>query len=943
MLKFGAHAVMNTDSVSASEITAEEIATIIDRDRSLAQKSSALLLKETQQNAADFDAEVPFTEIRHFEGQWVQPEKKHQSFQDMAREWSEQHSKRQAKPRILSVNGYDVLQENNYSMQDGGISVMNTSQAHAGSMATVTHSRRQRAGKDYEHDYECFNCQDDGGTLYCCSLCPAVYHAKCQAEDVKSTLWRCPQHRCHECDRGASEAGGTLFRCIACPSAYCEDHLPATAEVVGPSLRWEALGCRQQSQACYITCGVECITHAKKDAQRRDQVYREGVGGAEGLRAATGTRDDEKVAAAAAAAAQQTDKPRQDCPNGTLCHRHDLAHKQQFAHVGDPDWTGAASPSSEGRQGVIRETELHLYRQVRVEVPIHCDFDPGAVASITTPGDGLLHRIQLPAHARRGKHFERWLPKVYDAATIPSLSDVELTEWLSMQGMTVPDSAADLLPQALQLLVGMQSSEQEKLQEVSTAAGSTLHEEGGDTQRPTRRRSSRARASDVPDVVIEIDGVAIRKWEDADDSADDDFESNSSDDDDDDYVVAVRREQKETQAPASQSRLFHVGDRAQCVGCQQWNACQGAAAQAMTCATCKQLIWARDANDFNSILLPRDKSTRYPVYINPKSPWVEYTQGATGRKYYHNAVTGGKSTWEPPAEGISRVDGAKSESESDDDDDVVDAKPLVVDAIPRSNVVDASPRSIVVDSRSNMGSAEAAATAKQLGSDAQTAQSETAGDDGTAPRSLNVLSALLVRAQEKTLITRQDDNLCKPSGKTAITRCGCRKGCSNSYCACFASGRECTKECRCTRRHCTNTTSACSVGGGGVQVSPTSGLLDLATNRAMEAARAQKHSAELALKRRSAELVLAEAAAATTNRSAEHNDGGAQVDGAASTDCCVAQPSDDRLPKLLAEEDAPPKCKHCSGLPHMQRRCVGGVCMTCGCGPGKVAINIPSG
>ena len=63
ILKFGAHAALNA-SAGAAAISREEVMEIIDRERSLQQKTSSLLTKETQQNAADFDAEVPFTAIR---------------------------------------------------------------------------------------------------------------------------------------------------------------------------------------------------------------------------------------------------------------------------------------------------------------------------------------------------------------------------------------------------------------------------------------------------------------------------------------------------------------------------------------------------------------------------------------------------------------------------------------------------------------------------------------------------------------------------------------------------------------------------------------------------------------------------------------------------------------------------------------------------------------
>lgn len=45
--------------------------------------------------------------------------------------------------------------------------------------------------------------------------------------------WFCPHHACAVCSRKAAAAGGLLFRCAACPNAYCEDHLPAAAAIIG--------------------------------------------------------------------------------------------------------------------------------------------------------------------------------------------------------------------------------------------------------------------------------------------------------------------------------------------------------------------------------------------------------------------------------------------------------------------------------------------------------------------------------------------------------------------------------------------------------------------------------------------------------------------------------------------------------------------------------------
>ena len=70
--------------------------------------------------------------------------------------------------------------------------------------------------------------------------------------------WVCPHHDCLECERKAAAAGGLLFRCSMCPNAYCEDHLPLDAEIIGQCQRFELLGQNHPAQACFIYCNSAC-------------------------------------------------------------------------------------------------------------------------------------------------------------------------------------------------------------------------------------------------------------------------------------------------------------------------------------------------------------------------------------------------------------------------------------------------------------------------------------------------------------------------------------------------------------------------------------------------------------------------------------------------------------------------------------------------------------
>ena len=123
------------------------------------------------------------------------------------------------------------------------------------------------AGRDYGHSFTCQHCWD-GGDIVCCDLCPVSVHAECigvtQHELAKATRWACPHHSCHECGRKAAAVGGMLFRCEACVHAYCEDHLPNEAEIIGQCKRFQALGQRHPAQACFIRCSEECIQWAKE-------------------------------------------------------------------------------------------------------------------------------------------------------------------------------------------------------------------------------------------------------------------------------------------------------------------------------------------------------------------------------------------------------------------------------------------------------------------------------------------------------------------------------------------------------------------------------------------------------------------------------------------------------------------------------------------------------
>ncbi|KAF5835257.1 hypothetical protein DUNSADRAFT_7703 [Dunaliella salina] len=175
----------------------------------------------------------------------------HASLREMARSYWEE--KRQRKDRLMKVDGHDVLRENNYDMQQGGISVAVKEK--------FKRKRRQTAGEDYMHMEYCQICWD-GGDLLCCDFCPVALHPHClglSSEEVASIRkWGCPHHSCSVCQRNTAAAGGLLFRCEMCENAFCEDHLPEEYEIIGECQHFQALGQNHPKQACFIQCSKRC-------------------------------------------------------------------------------------------------------------------------------------------------------------------------------------------------------------------------------------------------------------------------------------------------------------------------------------------------------------------------------------------------------------------------------------------------------------------------------------------------------------------------------------------------------------------------------------------------------------------------------------------------------------------------------------------------------------
>jgi len=114
----------------------------------------------------------------------------------------------------------------------------------------------------------------DGGDLICCDYCPVSMHFVCAGVTRNHAgQWLCPQHKCCGCGRKAQGAGGLLFRCTECPQAFCEDCLPANAQIVTENVRFTQLGYRNSKAVCYVICNEQCVKVAEqRNAMEQDEL-----------------------------------------------------------------------------------------------------------------------------------------------------------------------------------------------------------------------------------------------------------------------------------------------------------------------------------------------------------------------------------------------------------------------------------------------------------------------------------------------------------------------------------------------------------------------------------------------------------------------------------------------------------------------------------------------
>ena len=210
------------------------------------------------------------------------------TYADIGEAWEQlKGSKRESKKRFTTtyvegVGDVEVLNENIYSL---GGEMANSegakiAEAKARSGDDGAKTGRQVAGRDFAHEKTCLVCWQPGskitgsghsgvgGTLRGCDFCPTAFHLSCiNMSDTTAKSWSgwaCPHHQCDVCSRKANAVGGLLFRCSVCPKAYCEDHLPPDALIMGECPRFVTLGQRHPKQACYILHSPNCVEIAHR-------------------------------------------------------------------------------------------------------------------------------------------------------------------------------------------------------------------------------------------------------------------------------------------------------------------------------------------------------------------------------------------------------------------------------------------------------------------------------------------------------------------------------------------------------------------------------------------------------------------------------------------------------------------------------------------------------
>lgn len=256
MVMFGANAIFNPSSEKPTEEDIDAILKYSQQHDQLAKANNNLQQAENLNLQEDLFCSYVFQGVDH-----RQPNSKASSEQSITEEWKSLPMKRLSKQRTLQVDGHTVLKENMYTLEDG---LCNPAYVPDSAKEENIQKRKKEA---YDHQSDCHKCKRPikkdkrrANAVLECQICPRAYHFNCLAPELTlstSNFWRCPQHKCMECQQPAAAVGGMLFRCTNCDNTYCEEHLPYGAEIIGKDHDLAELGYIRQATSCFIKC-AEC-------------------------------------------------------------------------------------------------------------------------------------------------------------------------------------------------------------------------------------------------------------------------------------------------------------------------------------------------------------------------------------------------------------------------------------------------------------------------------------------------------------------------------------------------------------------------------------------------------------------------------------------------------------------------------------------------------------
>ena len=263
-----------------------------DDDEDEEESNNDITIEEQRVNLEKFDENEDLVSLTAFEGQEYRDKEQHEKKRRRRFETINvdaiQTTKRKRKKRILTVDGFEILKSNMYSLEDGEPSVMDKElkadkmkKPKISSASFVPVSRREVAGRDYDYQAKCMVCfrnvASNNPKAFRCWQCPVVCHSACLSKISKENKhhitkqWNCTHHQCGVCNRKAAAAGGLLFRCEMCPKAWCEDDLPAYARdhITNRNSRYIELGMTHPKTACFVLCSRACVERSKRTNEGR--------------------------------------------------------------------------------------------------------------------------------------------------------------------------------------------------------------------------------------------------------------------------------------------------------------------------------------------------------------------------------------------------------------------------------------------------------------------------------------------------------------------------------------------------------------------------------------------------------------------------------------------------------------------------------------------------